>query len=244
MTLAGASGVPPLARILIVEDSPVFQELIGAALREARFVLTFASSGAEAYAALAAHEPDVAVLDWVLPDIDGSELCASIRGSTNASVLMLTGRDSEEDVLTGFSSGADDYVTKPFSPRLLVARVDAILARRAPVARVQTVESPGEACVQVDRKSHRARIDGAEVNLTAIEFNLLAALSARPTMVFSRNLLLDLVWGAGSSGDTHLVDVHIANLRKKIDAHGHRHIDTVRGVGYRMAVFEITPVMR
>lgn len=230
-------------RVLVVEDSLVFQQLIGAALDDPRFALAFAASGVEARAELAKREPDVAILDWVLPDVDGSELCAEVRASTNASVLMLTGRDAEEDVLAGFASGADDYVTKPFSPKLLVARLDAILARRLPNSVAVDPAPGGDACVHIDRASHRVHVDGAIVELTSIEFNLLAALSGRSTMVFSRKLLLDLVWGEKSSGDTHVVDVHVANLRKKIDRHGHRHIDTVRGVGYRMAVLDVAPIV-
>lgn len=233
---SSTNGEPAVARILVVEDSPEFQVLIAAALRDSRFDLALASNGTEARVQLEAAAPDLAILDWELPDADGSELCAAIRATTDASVLMLTGRDSEEDILAGFASGADDYVTKPFSPRQLMARVDAILSRRRPVP----VAMAGAAtCLHVEEEARRVIVDGDEVELTRIEFDLLATLTSRPSMVFSRDVLLETVWGADSFGDTHVVDVHVANLRKKIDRGDHRHITTVRGVGYRLAALEV-----
>jgi DNA-binding response OmpR family regulator len=180
----------------------------------------------------------VIVLDLGLPKIDGVDVCRQVRGFTDAYVIMLTGRSDEVDRVVGLEVGADDYMTKPFSPRELVARVRAMLRRpRSSVTADSDAARPRRfGDLEVDPLAHSVHLDGDEVQLTRIEFDLLEALTSKPSMVFSRSLLRERVWGPDWFGDDHVVDVHIANLRKKIDANsGDSRIRTVRGVGYRMA---------
>jgi DNA-binding response OmpR family regulator len=178
------------------------------------------------------------ILDLTLPDGDGLDLCQEVRSSTDAFVLMLTGRDDEVDKLLGFRLGADDYMTKPFSPRELAARVSALIGRARsrstePQAAVRVV---GDVRIDIDTRS--VEVGGEATEPTKIEFDLLLALSQRPGAVLSRAQLLTAVWGDDYVGDDHVVDVHVANLRKKIDivGDGPSRIRTVRGVGYAMSV--------
>jgi DNA-binding response OmpR family regulator len=183
-------------------------------------------------------DPDVVVLDLGLPGQDGLEVCRQLRTFSDAYVVMLTARTDEVDTLVGLSVGADDYVTKPFSPRELVARLRAMLRRPRPLgagAHAQTqLRSFGS--LSIDPLGRDVWIDGVPVPLTRTEFDLLAALSARPQLAFTRRQLIDDVWGPGWVGDEHLVDVHVLHLRRKLgdDAAASRYIRTVRGVGYRM----------
>jgi DNA-binding response OmpR family regulator len=177
----------------------------------------------------------VILLDLMLPGIDGIEVCRRIRAFSDAYVLMLTARAEEIDKLIGLSVGADDYVTKPFSPRELVARVQALLRRPRPGASSRdAVLRIGD--VILDQDAHEARRAGTVLELTPIEFALLAALAESPNVAFSRRRLIDHVWGETWVGDEHVVDVHVANLRTKLgdDAHTGRYVRTVRGVGYRV----------
>lgn len=221
-------------RVLVIEDAPEFQMLIERALERPDIEVALASTGAQAIERLDEFNPDVVLLDLGLPDMDGLEVSRHIRANSAARVLMLTGRDDEVDLLVGFASGADDYMTKPFSPRELVARVTALARRTGPTAETAEAETDRH-CVSIDEAGRRATVDGELIELTKIEFGLLAALRSRPEMVFSRDILVERVWDASWIGNTHVIDVHIANLRKKIDRCGHGHIDTVRGVGYRLA---------
>ena len=197
--------------------------------------------GTEAVAAVREHAPDVLVLDLGLPGIDGIEVCRQVRTFSDCHVLMLTARDDEVDKIVGLSVGADDYVTKPFSPRELVARVQAMLRRaRTGPAPAPPPEGRAQALVigdlVVDEAAREVHLAGEPVPLTRIEFDLLAALAARPQLVLSRRQLVELVWDTAWTGDAHLVDVHIGRIRKKLgdEAAGPRFIHTVRGVGYRM----------
>lgn len=223
------------ARVLVVDDAPEFLELLVPLLEHEGFATDTAVDGASAVAAAERRRPDVIVLDLGLPDLDGVEVCRRIRAFSDAYVLMLTSRTTEVDRVVGLEVGADDYMTKPFSPRELVARVRAMLRRPR-----QVVPSTGEATrvlgdLEVDPLGRTVRIAGEEVHLTRIEFDLLDTLTAKPSMVFSRAMLREQVWGSDWFGDDHVVDVHIANLRKKIDpSEGPSHVRTVRGVGYRM----------
>lgn len=221
--------------MLVVEDAPEFAQLVTAALRSDGHQVSTAPTLDAARQHLRSTSPDLVVLDLTLPDGDGLDLCREIRESSDAFVLMLTGRDDEVDKLIGFRLGADDYVTKPFSPRELAARVNALLGRIR-----QRDEVAGQrrdvGGLVLDPDTRSVTIGDRRPELTKIEFDLLDALSARPGSVLSRGTLLQEVWGDDYVGDDHVVDVHIANLRKKIDDGPPSRIRTVRGVGYAMAV--------
>ena len=219
--------------MLVVEDAPEFTRVVTTVLRNAGHQVRTAASIAEALDELAISSPDVVILDLGLPDGDGLDLCRMIRERSSAYVLMLTGRDGEVDKLLGFRLGADDYVTKPFSARELAARVEALLRR-------PRADAPGEAErvfgeMVINPSGREVTVAGVAVELTRIEFDLLDTLSANPKIVHNRQQLLDRVWGPGWFGDDHVVDVHIANLRKKVDQPGTKSwVRTVRGVGYSM----------
>ena len=224
--------------VLVVEDAPEFRQLLDAVLCGEGYDVAVATDGGSGIAAARDHDPDVIVLDLGLPDIDGIEVCRQLREFTDAYVIMLTGRTDEVDRLLGLTTGADDYMTKPFSPRELVARIQVLMRRPRSGAAPAPSSMASGLChgdIRVDTDGREAFVDGALVELTKIEFDLLATLCERPSMVFGRQLLLERVWGEDWFSDHHVVDVHIANLRKKIDANGTAHIKTVRGVGYRMA---------
>jgi DNA-binding response OmpR family regulator len=223
-------------RALVVDDAPEFRELVGAVLRREGFRVDLADDGDAALAIARRSEPDVVVLDIGLPGIDGVEVCRRLRTFSDAYVVMLTGRNDEVDKLIGLSVGADDYITKPFSNRELVARIRAMLRRprkgfdadRAAVRRLGALE--------VDTAAREVLLDGRVIELTRIEFDLLEALSARPRVALSRAQLLEAVWGPSWFGDDHVVDVHMSKLRQKLgeDPREPRFVRTVRGVGYRL----------
>ncbi|MDO5682010.1 MAG: response regulator transcription factor [Propionibacteriaceae bacterium] len=224
------------ATVLVVDDQPQIREVLKAYLEADGFTVAEAATGAAALAAVEAESPDMILLDVGLPDIDGVEVLRRVRALSDparsgAFVMMVTARSEEVDKLVGLAVGADDYVTKPFSPREVVARVKAILRRdRAP-------EPPGLRFVDlVIRPAERElTVDGQPVELSALEFDLLLVLAQAPGRVFSRAQLLEKVWGYDFFGDERVVDVHIRNLRRKLsdDATDPRFIRTVRGVGYK-----------
>ena len=220
------------ARVLVIEDAPEFAQLITAALRGGGHEVATAATIEEARVRMRAVPPDLFILDLTLPDGDGLDFCQEIRQNSSAYVLMLTGRDDEVDKLVGFRLGADDYMTKPFSPRELAARVEALLRRARPAAddSVQGPRTFGDMSIELETR--RVSIVGEVRELTKIEFDLLDALTDRPGSVLTRAQLLNAVWGDNYIGDDHVVDVHIANLRKKIDSSSTKWIRTVRGVGY------------
>ena len=221
-------------RALVVDDAPDLVATVVAILRKEGFEVSSASDGEQAVEMVRALQPHLVVLDLTMPKLDGVEVCSRIRAFSDASVIMLTGRTEEVDMLVGLAVGADDYMTKPFSPRELVARVRAVL-RRAKVAPTRDVERRFGALV-VDVAARRVQVDQREVELTKIEFDLLATLSGEPRLSFTRAMLLERVWGPDWFGDDHLVDVHVANLRRKLhdDPKAPRYVRTVRGIGYRM----------
>jgi DNA-binding response OmpR family regulator len=200
------------------------------------FEVITAGDGETAVALARGRRPDVVVLDLMLPGIDGVEVCRRIRTFSDVYVIMLTARSDEVDKLVGLSVGADDYLTKPFSPRELVARVRALLRRPRAAAR------PGPAAVRriggllIDPAAREVTLDGRPVPLTRTEFDLLDVLSGEPGVALSRRTLFERVWGAPWRGDEHLVDVHVGNLRRKLgdEPARSRYVRTVRGVGYRM----------
>ncbi len=222
-----------LPRILLVDDEAPILDLVRGYLEREGFAVETAMDGLAAVDAVRAWAPDVVVLDVMLPGLDGIEACRQIRTFSDAYVLMLTARGEEIDRIVGLTVGADDYLVKPFSPRELVARVKALLRRpRRPSGPLGAVP----AGLVLDAARRTVRVDGAPVELTALEFDLLAVLARDPGVVVGRQALLDRVWGVGIVADDHLVDVHVANLRKKLrdDPAEPRFVETVRGVGYRL----------
>jgi len=223
-------------RALIVEDEENLVRLLRGYLEREGFEVSEALDGLAALEAAREVNPDVVVLDWMLPKLDGMDVLRELRRFSDAYVIVLTARVEEVDRIVGLSTGADDYLTKPFSPGELVARIRAMLRRPRGEMRAAGEEdslSFGE--LSVDRGRREVRLKGVEVSLTTIEFDLLTALALRPGLVFTREQLLSRVWGEDYFGSNHLVDVHIANLRKKIEAEPANplYIQTVRGVGYR-----------
>jgi len=228
-------------KAVIVDDDPDIRALIAELLRQSGFQITEAANGADGIAAVREVQPDVVTLDLNLPDLDGIEVCRRIREITDAYVVMLTARPDEIDRLMGLEIGADDYLTKPFSPRELRARIAAMLRRpRSPGGSVAELGTLAEAIrhggLEMDVEGRLALLDGVELDLTRTEFDLLATLLSGPRRVWPRETLLRTVWGTEWVSDGHLVEVHMANLRRKLgdDPRSGRYIRTVRGVGYRL----------
>lgn len=221
-------------QVLVVEDAPEFQHIHRESLSKAGYRVAVAGDGARALELARSLKPAVIILDLVLPDVDGMDLCAHMRKFTDAYIIMVTGRDEEVDKLVGLAAGADDYMTKPFSNRELVARVGVLLRRpRIAAPQQSNVRDFGDLIVDVDARE--VCIEGEPLSLTKIEFDILDALTEDPKLVRSRQSILEHVWGPNWVGDTHVIDVHLANLRKKIDRNGVKHIKTIRGVGYRFS---------
>ena len=224
-------------RALVVDDEPSLTRVVAGYLEHEGFVVTTAPDGEQALAAARRDLPDVVVLDLMLPGIDGIEVCRQLRTFTDAYVIMLTARSEEVDTLIGLSVGADDYLTKPFSPRELTARIRGLLRR--PRTTAQTGADPNVRTIgelSVDTQSRQVHVGRAPVELTRTEFDLLDALTERPKLAYTRRQLIERVWGPGWVGDEHLVDIHIAHIRSKLgdDAATPRYVLTVRGIGYRM----------
>jgi DNA-binding response OmpR family regulator len=215
--------------ILLVEDEEDIASLVRAYLERDGFRVLWATRGTEGLAELERHDVRLAILDLQLPDADGFDVCRAIRSTSSLPIVMLTARDEEVDRVTGLELGADDYVTKPFSPRELTARVRAVLRRVEPD---ETDDRLAAGDVELDRRARTANVAGAEIELTGREFDLLWHLVARPGIVQSRAQLLDRVWGLEFPGGTRTVDVHIGQLRRKLGRP--RLIRTVRGAGYKV----------
>jgi DNA-binding response OmpR family regulator len=225
-------------RVLVVEDEQSLAKVVASYLQRDGHDVQCAFDGPSAVAAARQSDPDVMVLDLGLPGLDGIEVCRQIRTFSDCYVLMLTARNEEVDKLVGLGVGADDYVTKPFSPRELVARVRAMLRRPRTAATATEADVPPRVFgpLRIDTTAREVSLDGTAVALTRTEFDILAALSGRPRMAFSRRALIDAVWGDTWVGDEHLVDVHIGHLRRKLgdDPTDPKFVQTVRGIGYRM----------
>ena len=222
-------------RVLVVEDDRTVAEVVTRYLEREGFAVESVGDGHEALAHADAHLPDLVVLDIMLPGLDGLEVCRRLRSHAPIPVVMLTARGSEEDRVLGLDLGADDYVSKPFSPRELTARVKAVLRRAgSPLGEVDSAGTVDFDGLQIDLGAREARVHGELATLTAREFELLAFLAGRPRQVFRRDELLEHVWGY-TYGDTSTVTVHIRRLREKIedDPSTPRRITTVWGVGYR-----------
>jgi len=225
-------------RALVVEDDADIRELIVFSLEAQGFTVHQVGDGREAVTAAREIDPDLITLDLGLPGLDGIEVCRRVREFSDAARMMVTARDEEVDKLIGLETGADDFLAKPFSPRELKARVNAMFRRpRRPVAATEPDQDVLEhGLLRVDVDGRRVQVEGRDIELTRTEFDLLAELMRPPARVWSREALLRSVWGDEWTSDTHLVEVHIGNLRRKLAAAsgGQRLIHTVRGVGYRM----------
>jgi len=220
-------------KILIVDDEPDALEVLGFKLREAGFDPIFARDGTRALAAARDERPDLMVLDLMLPEVDGLEVCKILRrdpATAGIPVIMLTARAAEMDRVIGLELGADDYVTKPFSPRELVLRIRKLLARKQATDETSAHLRLGE--IDIDVPRHVVRVAGAEVTLTVTEFRLLEILARRRGRVQSRDRLLQDVWGYENPIDSRTVDTHMRRLREKLGESAQR-LETVRGVGYR-----------
>lgn len=218
-------------RVLVVDDDTALSEMIGIVLRSEGFEPVFCADGDEALETFRATQPDLVLLDLMLPGKDGTEVCRLIRAESGVPVVMLTAKADTVDVVLGLESGADDYISKPFKPKELIARVRARLRRSDEPA----PEHLRIGDLSIDVTGHRVTRDGRVIPLTPLEFDLLVALARKPWQVFTREVLLEKVWGYRHAADTRLVNVHVQRLRSKIEADPERPeiVLTVRGVGYK-----------
>jgi DNA-binding response OmpR family regulator len=217
--------------ILVVDDAPNIVELLRLYLEGAGYATVVATDGPTAVELHRKHRPDLVILDLMLPGMDGFEVCRAIRREADTPVLMLTARTDDVDAIVGLELGADDYVTKPFNPRALVARVKAILRRTDGTVRLGRPIEVGS--LRIEPRRREVFVGERGVELRAREFDLLAALARDPGVVLSRESLLEDVWGTDFAGETRTVDVHVSELRKKL-APGGPTIESVRGIGYRL----------
>ena len=218
-------------RVLVVDDDTALAEMVGIVLRAEGFEPSFCGDGDEALAVFRATAPDLVLLDLMLPGKDGTEVCRAIRAESGVPIVMLTAKSDTVDVVLGLESGADDYVSKPFKPKELVARVRARLRRlEGPAPERLRIRD-----VIIDVPGHQVTRGGVPASLTPLEFDLLVALARKPWQVFTREVLLEEVWGYRHAADTRLVNVHVQRLRAKIETDPERPeiVVTVRGVGYR-----------
>jgi DNA-binding response OmpR family regulator len=221
-----------MQKILVVDDDQHIRELAGLYLQKEGFSVDYGRDGQEALAQFRRGRPDLVVLDLMMPSPDGFEVCRAIRRESEVPVLMLTARNEEVDKVVGLEIGADDYLTKPFSPRELTARVKAILRRTGGPSSKRAVINLGK--LQIDKQKREVSVNGAPVTMRTKEFDLLATMAENFEIVLSREQLLELVWGYEFYGETRTVDVHVQHVRQKIVDSG-LHVQTVRGIGYKLA---------
>lgn len=219
------------ARILIVDDDPAICEVVEMVLRAEGFSTRTANDGLTALDVFAEYDPNLVLLDLNLPGLDGIHVCERIRATSGTPIVMLTARTDPQDIIAGLEAGADDYIEKPFNEKVLVARIRACMRR--PVTSSSPELKIGD--IVVDVKAHVVTRDGVQISLTPLEFELLHTLAAHPGEVYSREALLDKVWGYQYKADTRLVNVHVQRLRSKVelDVEDPKIVVTVRGVGYR-----------
>jgi two-component system alkaline phosphatase synthesis response regulator PhoP len=217
--------------VLVVDDERNIVELVRLYLEKEGFAVVTASDGEQALVQYERTGPDLVVLDLMLPKLDGFEVCRELRRRGDVPILMLTARSEDVDAIVGLELGADDYVTKPFNPRALVARVKAILRRTDATARGGRPIQVGD--LRIDPRRREASVGDRRLDLRAREFDLLAALARDPGVVLTRDALLEDVWGTDFPGETRTVDVHVAEVRKKLGNDGPQ-VETVRGIGYRL----------
>ena len=218
-------------RVLVVDDDPALAEMLGIVLRTEGFEPSFVADGDRALAAFRTTKPDLVLLDLMLPGTDGLDVCRQIRNESGTPIVMLTARSDTVDVVLGLECGADDYIVKPFKPKELIARMRARLRRND----TQSAEMLTIGDVTIDVAGHVVARDGQPIALTPLEFDLLAALARKPGHVFTREQLLEQVWGYRHAADTRLVNVHVQRLRAKVEHDPERPVlvVTVRGVGYK-----------
>ena len=221
------------ARILVVDDDAAWAEMVGIVLEGEGFTPSFCADGAEALAAFRENKPDLVLLDLMLPGFDGIDVCGQIRQESGVPIIMLTAKGDATDVVAGLEAGADDYMVKPFNPGELVARIRTRLRSMAPAGATSQTLRIGDLSIDVD--GHEVKRGDVSINLTPLEFDLLVALASKPQQVFTREMLLEKVWGYQYKADTRLVKVHVQRLRSKVefDADNPTIVTTVRGVGYR-----------
>jgi DNA-binding response OmpR family regulator len=221
--------------VLVIDDSAEVRALVAVALKDAGYRVVEADSGPAGIETYHAHQPDLILLDIGLGSMDGLEVCRQLRAVTDAPIIFLTARTDEVDQLVGFAAGGDDYVTKPFSPKVVVARVNSLLRRQQrPDTEEKTKYEAGP--LSVDTASRTARVNGEPIHLTRTEFDLLTTMMENSERVCTREMLLERVWGEWF-GDTHVVEVHMSRLRNKITAAGGPKVGAVvRGVGWRLGV--------
>jgi two-component system response regulator MtrA len=231
MPYAKDDRVSMTSRILVVDDDTALAEMIGIVLRTEGFDTVFCADGAKAVDVWRAERPDLVLLDLMLPGMDGIEICRRMRAESGVPIIMLTARTDTADVVRGLEVGADDYIVKPFNPKELVARIRTRL--RPVAASTGDVQRVGD--LTVDVAAHEVRRGETPIALTPLEFELLVALASKPQQVFSREMLLEQVWGYHYKADTRLVNVHVQRLRAKVelDPDNPKIVTTVRGVGYR-----------
>jgi two-component system, OmpR family, response regulator MtrA len=219
------------ARVLVIDDDASLSEMLSIVLRQEGFDSSLVSRGDEALAAFRAYHPDVVLLDLMLPGKGGIEVCKEIRAESGVPIVMLTAKGDTVDVVVGLESGADDYVVKPFKPKELVARIRARVRRND----AQGVAALTVGPLAIDVAGHSVTREGEPINLTPLEFDLLVCLARKPWQVFTREVLLEQVWGYRHAADTRLVNVHVQRLRSKVehDPENPEIVLTVRGVGYK-----------
>jgi two-component system response regulator MtrA len=222
-------------RVLVVDDDPALAEMLGIVLRGEGYETAFVANGDQAVGAFRREKPDVVLLDLMLPGTDGIEVCRQIRAESGVPIIMLTAKGDTTDVVLGLESGADDYVVKPFKPKELVARVRARLRSHEGGEPELLTIGPADDAVTIDVPGHSVTRAGKTISLTPLEFDLLLALARRPKTVFTRDVLLEQVWGYRHAADTRLVNVHVQRLRAKVerDPEHPTVVCTVRGIGYK-----------
>lgn len=221
-----------MAKIIVADDEQLIRQLVCDFLENAGHHTLEAADGAAALELFRRNsDTDLLILDIMMPELDGWEVTREIRKKSDVPIILLSARGQEFDQLTGFEAGADEYVTKPFSPVVLVKRVEALLRRQMPAAKSEAADYWG---LTVDKNAHEVKIDGATVSLTLKEYNILIKLLSNVGRVYNREQLLDDVWGFDYFGDTRTVDSHVARLRVKLGAWGNAHLKTVYGVGYKI----------
>ncbi|MEO9138395.1 MAG: MtrAB system response regulator MtrA [Jatrophihabitans sp.] len=222
-------------RVLVVEDDAPLADMLGIVLRTDGFDPAFVADGSLALQAFRDTRPDVVLLDLMLPGMSGIDVCRLIRAESGTPIIMLTAKTDTVDVVLGLESGADDYVLKPFKPKELVARMRARLRHHDDVVSETLSIGPPDSAVQIDVQAHQVTREGVTIALTPLEFDLLVALARKPRQVFTREVLLEQVWGYRHAADTRLVNVHVQRLRAKVERDPERPevVLTVRGVGYK-----------
>jgi two-component system response regulator MtrA len=221
--------------VLVVDDDSALAEMLGIVLRTDGFEPSFVADGSRAMQAFRESKPDIVLLDLMLPGMSGIDVCRGIRAESGTPIIMLTAKSDTVDVVLGLESGADDYVVKPFKPKELVARMRARLRHHENLVSEQLTIGPADSPVIIDVPAHQVSRDGRAVALTPLEFDLLVALARKPRQVFTREVLLEQVWGYRHAADTRLVNVHVQRLRSKVERDPEKPevVLTVRGVGYK-----------